>query len=392
MEEGLQRGSHLSMHGKCQDMQQLVEKNRVVVVDAATGSGKSTMIPLCLVQQCQSRGLGCRIVVTQPRKLAAKGLAWHVSKLAGTKVGELVGYRVGGDKRDSGARVLYVTVGHLLEAVVHNPKYLESFSHIVLDEVHERFVEADFLMAFLRMALSRPETQRQRLVVMSAKFQKRQVADFFRPVRLPHPEEAISADSATIRLEGGSPFPIDDYVLDDIYNRYRGVIGYGYKEPDFSLVMPSRRRDMPERKWSDKLTQVCKSLTKLAARLICHLYQEHEDQLNNHQAVPVQGQYASSCVILVFLPGMDQMNELAMHLENEYKKLKDSLRLPDKPPNILLMHSALDESRYRKALEPPEENEWKAVIACGVTAVGWSASRKPCGVVLRHRCGSITTS
>ncbi|CAE7403949.1 spn-E [Symbiodinium sp. CCMP2456] len=366
VEQGLQRGSHLSMHGKCQDMQQLVEKNRVVVVDAATGSGKSTMIPLCLVQQCQSRGLGCRIVVTQPRKLAAKGLARHVSQLAGTKVGDLVGYRVGGDRRDWGARVLYVTVGHLLEAVVHNPKYLDSFTHIVLDEVHERFVEADFLMAFLRMALSRPETQRQRLVVMSAKFQKRQVADFFRPVRLPNPEQAMSADSATIRLEGGSPFPIEDYVLNDIYNRYRGVIGHGYKEPDFSVVMPSRRRDMPERRWSDKLTQVCKSLTKLAARLICYLYREHEDQLNNPQAVPVQGQYASSCVVLVFLPGMDQMSELARHLENEYWNLRDSLRLPDKAPSILLMHSALEESRYRKALDPPEENEWKVVLATNI--------------------------
>ena len=356
VQQGLLGGSDLPMYSSCQEIQQLVEKNRVVVIDAATGSGKSTLVPLCLVQQCHSRNLGCRIVVTQPRKIAAKGLAWRVSQLAGTNIGDLVGYRVGGDKVDRGARVVYVTVGHLLEAVVHNPKYLETFTHIVLDEVHERFVEADFLMAFLRMALSRPETQTQRLVIMSAKFQKNKLASFFKPARLPSPERA---ESAGILLAGGSPFSVQNFVLDDVYRNYSGV-ARGCKEPDFGHLMPSKKKDMKERQWSDRLTQTCRNLTKLAARLVCYLYREHCEHAMQRTDQEAQGQFANSCVVLAFLPGLDQMHQLADNLMVAYSELKDFLGLPETPPNIILMHSALDERRYREALENPKENEWKA--------------------------------
>ena len=62
---------------------------------------------------------------------------------------------------------MYVTVGHMLEALVHNPLHLATFSYIVLDEMHEHFIEADFLMTLLRLSLSRPETMSSRIVVMS---------------------------------------------------------------------------------------------------------------------------------------------------------------------------------------------------------------------------------
>ena len=134
-------GRHLPMFEFCDELKQLVSAHRVVSVDAATGSGKSTLVPLCLAQQCLSEGRGARIVVTQPRRIAAKGLAQRVSQQVGKGVGQLVGYRVGGhDKMDNAqvVVVVYVTVGHFLEALVHNPAHLDSYSHVVLDEVHER--------------------------------------------------------------------------------------------------------------------------------------------------------------------------------------------------------------------------------------------------------------
>ena len=180
---------------------------------------------------------------------------------------------------------MYVTVGHLLEAVVHNPKHLETFSHIVLDEVHERFVEADFLMAFLRMALSRPETQRQRIVIMSAKFQMGKLKMFFKPAIFPNP--AVD-QPAPLHLDGGSPFEVADFVLNDVYNRYPGVAA-GCKEQDFSQLMPSRKREVArERFWSDRLTQACRNLTKLAARLMCYLYREHFEEYQRNPTMPGQ--------------------------------------------------------------------------------------------------------
>ena len=263
--------------------------------------------------------------------------------MAQSRIGSLIGYRVGGDKVDYGARIVYVTVGHLLEAVVHNPKHLESFTHIVLDEVHERFVEADFLMAFLRMFLSRPETQRQRIVVMSARFQKKQLQAFFKPALLPSPERA--KEPAGISLPGGTPYPVDAYVLDDVYNMYPGA-AHNCKPQDFSPLLPSRKKEMRERQWSDRLTQACRKLTKLAARLVCHLYHEHEYLYSRNNLEAPVGQYASSCVILIFLPGLDQIHELAGHLLQQHQELRKPLGLPQEPPHIILMHSALEEWKY----------------------------------------------
>lgn len=94
-------GQQLPMYAFRDELQQLVRAHRVVSVDAATGSGKSTLVPLCLAEQCLLEGRGARIVVTQPRRIAAKGLAQRVAQQVGREVGEIVGYRVGGhDKRD----------------------------------------------------------------------------------------------------------------------------------------------------------------------------------------------------------------------------------------------------------------------------------------------------
>ena len=130
VQTGLMSGMHLPMSNGTQHVLEFIERNRVVVVDAATCSGKSTLMPLCLADQCLQLRRTCCIVVTQPRRLAAKGLARRVASETGTELGKVAGYRVGGDREDNGAVVVYVTVGHLLEALVHDPSHVETFSHI----------------------------------------------------------------------------------------------------------------------------------------------------------------------------------------------------------------------------------------------------------------------
>ncbi|CAJ1327557.1 unnamed protein product [Effrenium voratum] len=337
VEQGLNVGSNLPMHEKCGDLQRLIAENRVVVIDAATGSGKSTLVPLCLAHQCLQAGRDCRVVVTQPRRIAAKGLAARVSQQVGRPVGELVGYRVGSDKQDKGALVVYVTVGHFLEALVHNPGYLETFSHVVLDEVHERFVEADFLMALLRLSLSRPGTLRQRVVVMSATLQKA-LGKFFRPVLLPSPGKA---ELASITLPGSTPFEVTDFFweAEDLPHVMCSL--------NFSEALPCHLKQKTPRAQSDLLSTLCKKLAPAAANLICWLYDRQ-----------VQ-------VVLVFLPGLDQMVELE-------KKLKDRVLQrrklnPDMPePDVILMHSSLEEETYRRALDPVTPDQWKVVLATNI--------------------------
>ncbi|CAE8707267.1 unnamed protein product, partial [Polarella glacialis] len=239
---------------------------------------------------------------------------------------------VGNDRKDSRAAVVYVTAGHLLEALVHNPRHLESFSHIVLDEVHERFVEADFLMALLRLALSRPETIHQRIVVMSATLQKA-LGDFFRPILLPAP---AGAEPGSLTLPGSTPFEVRDYFWEDIRREWPDVFAWGPKEPSFAEALPSKGKTMKPRIRSDQLTKLCKDLAPFCASLLCELFKQ------------------GIKIALVFLPGLDQMKEVAEQLE---KKVID-LRLSTKP-EVFLMHSALDEETYQGVLDPAPEGVWR---------------------------------
>jgi len=327
------------MAGLRGELLQLVAWRRVVVIDAATGSGKSTLVPLCLAGQCVEAGRSCRVAVTQPRRIAAKGLARRVAEQCGTAVGDIAGYRMGHDRQDNGALIVYVTAGHLLEALVHNPRHLHSFSHIVLDEVHERFVEADFLMSLLRLLLSRPETQAVRIVVMSATLQQA-LGSFFRPLLLPAP---AGASPGKLSLPGMTPFEVRDFLWEDIRGEWPDAFAISGKEPGFQEAKPAKLRLLPTRRRSDQLTKLCRELAPLCARLLCEL------------------QERGMTIALVFLPGLDQMREVEESLSSEVHHQGSY-----KQPKVFLMHSALDEDTYRGALDPAEPGEWRVVLATNI--------------------------
>eukprot|EP00928_Gymnodinium_smaydae_P028022 TRINITY_DN21488_c0_g2_i1.p1 TRINITY_DN21488_c0_g2~~TRINITY_DN21488_c0_g2_i1.p1 ORF type:complete len:1567 (+),score=213.20 TRINITY_DN21488_c0_g2_i1:215-4915(+) len=343
---GLAAASNLPMCSKAGELVDLVASHRVVVIDAATGSGKSTLVPLYLAEQAARLNRGCRVVVTQPRRLAAKGLATRVSQQCGTSVGTLVaGYRMGGGgRKDFGAAIVYVTAGHLLEALVHNPMHLSSFSHIVLDEVHERFVQADFLAALLRLLLSRPETINVRIVVMSATLQQ-SFGDFFRPLLLPAPGETIAGH---LSLPGATPYRVTSLVWEEMKEQWPIVFGGGLKEPNFAELLPSKAKLLPPRRRSEQLTRLCKQLAPFCARLVCEICKGCKGC-----GIPA--------VSLVFLPGLDQMREV-----------EDALKVGarqcgiDDVMEIYLMHSALEEKMYEKALEPFDKPVIRVVLATNI--------------------------
>lgn len=346
IQRGVAAGASLPMHGLRSDFVNLILRFRVVVVDAATGSGKSTLVPLFLAEQCAEYERSCRIVVTQPRRLAAKGLARRVSEQMGTSEGSVAGYRVGNDKKDCGACIVYVTAGHLLEALVHNPQHLATFSHVVLDEVHERFVEADFLMALLRLMLSRPELTAVRVVVMSATLHH-ELGNFFSPLMFRSPE---LAQPGKVSLPGRTPYPVRDLLWDDVKNTWPNVftaIGRG-KEPNFVDMRPSKLRSLTARRRSDQLTKLCKDMAPFCASLLCQL---REPQPDNNEY----------WITLVFLPGLDQMREVEKAVDEEVSK-----RRLWPQPKVYLVHSALEEETYREALDAAPAREWRIVLSTNI--------------------------
>ncbi|KRA32849.1 ATP-dependent helicase [Nocardioides sp. Root614] len=116
----------------------------VAVVQAPPGTGKTTLVPPAVAGVVAGR-----VVVTQPSRIAARAAARRLAHLLGEPVGETVGYSVRGDRRTSRrTRVEVVTTGLLLRRIQHDPE-LAGVGAVVLDEVHERHLDADLTLALL---------------------------------------------------------------------------------------------------------------------------------------------------------------------------------------------------------------------------------------------------
>lgn len=143
-------------------------QHQVFVLTGETGSGKSTQIPQLLVYDEFASRL--RIACTQPRRLAATSLAARVAKEMGVSLGEHVGYHIGGQKHiDQGGkftRLAYMTDGVLLRQQISDRDFSE-YSCIIIDEVHERTVETDLLLAMLKKALKRRQDLKVAIYVSS---------------------------------------------------------------------------------------------------------------------------------------------------------------------------------------------------------------------------------
>src|SRR6185295_15842643 len=112
----------------------------VAVVQAPPGTGKTSLVPPAVAALVGESG---RVVVTQPRRIAARAAAPRIAHLLGEPVGQTVGYAVRGDRRTSAAtRIEIVTTGVLLRRVQRDPA-LPGVAAVVLDEVHERQLDAD---------------------------------------------------------------------------------------------------------------------------------------------------------------------------------------------------------------------------------------------------------
>ncbi len=146
----------------------IVKQNQVCLISGATGSGKSTQVPQFLLDD-EDIGPTCSIICTQPRRISAIGVAERIAEERCEDVGATVGYRIRLESAVSRTTSLvYVTPGILLKMLLNDP-LLCAYTHIVVDEVHERDKNTDFLLIVLRGVLeSRPDLK---VILMSATLQ-----------------------------------------------------------------------------------------------------------------------------------------------------------------------------------------------------------------------------
>ena len=125
-------------------LDQALRTRGVAVVQAPPGTGKTTLVPPAVADVVAGR-----VVVTQPSRIAARAAARRLAQLLGEPVGETVGYSVRGERRTGRrTRIEVVTTGLLLRRIQHDPE-LAGVGAVVLDEVHERHLDADLTLALL---------------------------------------------------------------------------------------------------------------------------------------------------------------------------------------------------------------------------------------------------
>jgi ATP-dependent helicase HrpA len=154
----------LPVTGKKDDIAKLIQENQVVIVCGETGSGKTTQLPkICL---SIGRGAAGFIGHTQPRRIAARTVADRIAEELGESIGKSVGFKIRfNDKTHAESLVKLMTDGILL-AESQNDPYLNQYDTIIIDEAHERSLNIDFLLGYMKWLL--PKRPDLKLIITSA--------------------------------------------------------------------------------------------------------------------------------------------------------------------------------------------------------------------------------
>lgn len=299
-----------------------IESNQVTIVQGATGSGKTTQVPQYILDHYAKMGRYCNIIVTQPRRIAAMSIARRVCSERRWQIGTLCGYQVGMDKQASeDTRILFVTTGVLLRKLVSKKNMLE-YTHVILDEVHERDQDTDFSLLIVRKLL-RTNSRHVKVVLMSATFDCDLFAQYFAlPVRdRLEPAPVVTVDEA--------PHTVSEYYVEDI--KELGQV------PAMESFDPT----------------ISKEAYSLAARLI-----EEFDKME----VMVLGRFEDRNyakyrgTVLVFLPGMVEIDDMHDHL----------VRLERNNLKIIPLHSTITVEEQSRVFDIPENGQRKVILSTNI--------------------------
>ncbi|CAG9317937.1 unnamed protein product [Blepharisma stoltei] len=165
----------------------------VGIIEGATGSGKTTQVPKYILE----RWPDSKIVISQPRRLPTIQIATRVAEEMETEIGEVVGYHIKGIKKyNENSRIIYMTTGMLVQELCGCETIKEHkipWNFVVMDEVHERSIETDFLLVIFKYLLAKKSNFK--LILMSATMEKI-IGNYFAPTELSKLENTdFSTDS-----------------------------------------------------------------------------------------------------------------------------------------------------------------------------------------------------
>ncbi|KAL9610490.1 MAG: hypothetical protein Q9167_004799 [Letrouitia subvulpina] len=309
-----------------------VNSHQVTIITGETGSGKSTQSVQYILDEMIQRKVGAaaNIICTQPRRISALGLADRVSDERCSTVGDEVGYTIRGESRQKSGvtKITFVTTGVLLRRLQTSGVSKEALvaavadvSHVIVDEVHERSLDSDFLLILLKDILGKRSDFK--VILMSATLD----ADIF--------ETYFNGNSSVARIEiQGRTFPVEDYYLDDVLS----ITG-------FNAISDGNHED--EHEFDLVKSPMANRVQNIGMSINYALIAQTVQAIDNQLSLQDGG-------ILIFLPGI-----------LEITRALDALK---GMPNVyaLPLHASLLPGDQRRVFQPAPKGRRKVIAATNV--------------------------
>ncbi|OAE27235.1 hypothetical protein AXG93_473s1060 [Marchantia polymorpha subsp. ruderalis] len=302
-----------------------IKENRVTIILADTGSGKSSQVPQMLLEE----GMG-PIICTQPRRLAVATVAKRVAEERGCTLGGEVGYQIGQQKVSSTrSMIVFKTSGVLLEELRTNGvAAINKYKVIILDEVHERSVESDLVLTSVKHLL---QSTSVKLVLMSATADLLKYEVYFKDIDRGERVEKIAIQNLADKLQS--------MILNTKVSYLEQVVKLLGNVPEHVALL-DRFTEREEVGAAERGIDIGDGTLMLIRDLILHLHSSEPDLKKN---------------VLVFLPTYRS-------LEQQWLLLNASKA----PFKIFVLHSSVDIEDSIRAMEVSPVNRRKVILATNV--------------------------
>uniref|UniRef100_A0A8C9KK65 ATP-dependent RNA helicase A n=1 Tax=Panthera tigris altaica TaxID=74533 RepID=A0A8C9KK65_PANTA len=315
-----------------------ISQNSVIIIRGATGCGKTTQVPQFILDDFiqNDRAAECNIVVTQPRRISAVSVAERVAYERGEEPGKSCGYSVRFESvlPRPHASIMFCTVGVLLRKLEAG---IRGISHVIVDEIHERDINTDFLLVVLRdVVQAYPEV---RIVLMSATIDTSMFCEYF--------------FNCPIIEVYGRTYPVQEYFLEDCIQMTHFVPppkdkkkkekdDDGFEDDDANCNLICGDEYGPETRMSMAQLNEKETPFELIEALLKYI-----------ETLNVPG------AVLVFLPGWNLIYTMQKHLEM-------NPHFGSHRYQILPLHSQIPREEQRKVFDPVPSGVTKVILSTNI--------------------------
>nr|XP_020645391.1 ATP-dependent RNA helicase A isoform X1 [Pogona vitticeps] len=321
-----------------QEIMQAIHQNSVVIIRGATGCGKTTQVPQYILDEYihSGRAAECSIVVTQPRRISAVSVAERVAYERGEEPGNSCGYSVRFESvlPRPHASVMFCTVGVLLRKLEAG---IRGISHVIVDEIHERDINTDFLLVVLRdVVQAYPEI---RVILMSATIDTSMFCEYF--------------FNCPIIEVFGRTYQVQEYFLEDCIQMTKFV----------PPPKDKKKKDKDEEGGEDddaNCNLTCSSEYSPETR---HRMAQLNEKETPFELIEALLKYIETLnvpgAVLVFLPGWNLIYTMQKYLEMNPHFGSQRYR-------ILPLHSQIPREEQRKVFDPVSPGMTKVILSTNI--------------------------